>query len=100
MENAIGDFSPKLHAAYDACDLQQCALLPIELARHANGYIDATRPFSLAKDPAQAVGLDTVLHLSTMAIYVALVALLPMLPEKAAAGLEQLGVNVTVRTLG
>jgi methionyl-tRNA synthetase len=99
METAISTFAPKLHAAYANCELQQCALLPIELARHANGYIDATKPFSLAKDPAQAARLDTVLHLSAKATYMALVALLPMLPEKAAAGLAQLGVSLEGRTL-
>ena len=31
----------------------RCAMLPIELARATNGYIDATAPFTLAKDPAQ-----------------------------------------------
>lgn len=85
--------------AYAKLELQQCALLPIELARATNGYIDATAPFSLAKDPAKSSRLDTVLHLSAQAIYQALLALLPILPEKATAGLSQLGVNPTGRTL-
>jgi methionyl-tRNA synthetase len=85
--------------AYAKLELQQCALSPIELARATNGYIDATAPFSLAKDPAKAGRLDTVLNLSAQAIYHALVALLPILPEKAAAGLAQLGVDITGRTL-
>jgi methionyl-tRNA synthetase len=69
--------------------------MSVELARATNGYIDATEPFKLAKDPAKASRLDTVLHLSAQAIYRALVALLPVLPEKASAGLKQLGVDVT-----
>jgi methionyl-tRNA synthetase len=85
--------------AYDKLELQQCALLPIELARATNGYIDSTAPFSLAKDPALKARLDTVLNLSAQAIYRALVGLLPILPEKAAAGLAQLGVNVQGKTL-
>lgn len=85
--------------AYAKLELQQCALLPIELARAANGYIDSTAPFSLAKDPAKASRLDTVLNLSAQAIYRALVALLPILPEKAAAGLGQLGVGIGGRSL-
>ncbi len=99
LENAIGDLGPRLHGAYVACELQQCALLPIELARLANGYIEATKPFSLAKDPGQSSRLDTVLNLSAWAIYTALVGLLPMLPEKAAMGLAQLGVETRGRTL-
>src|SRR5687767_12827818 len=42
----------QLADAYAKMELQQACLLPVELARAANGYIDATRPFSLAKDPA------------------------------------------------
>lgn len=88
-----------LAAAYDACNLQQFAHLPIELARTTNGYIDATQPFKLAKDPAQASRLNTVLHISAQAIYAAFVGLIPVLPEKAVDGLKQLGVNIEGRTI-
>jgi len=86
--------------AYRANALQQATLLPVDLARAANGYIDATAPFKLAKDPAQSARLDTVLNLSTQAIYRTLVALLPVLPQKAAAGLQQIGIDVSNKTLG
>ncbi|HSU66757.1 MAG TPA: methionine--tRNA ligase [Tepidisphaeraceae bacterium] len=86
----MGEFEGKLTEAYRNLDLQQCALLPIELARATNGYIDATEPFKLAKDPAKSSRLDTVLNLSAQAIARALAGLLPMLPDKAAAGLRQL----------
>ena len=88
-----------LEEAYRRLELQQCALLPVELARATNGYIDATAPFKLAKDPAQSPRLDTVLNLAAQAVYRALVALLPVLPEKAAAGLRQMGVDIEGRTL-
>jgi methionyl-tRNA synthetase len=88
-----------LATAYGRLELQQCALLPVELARATNGYIDATAPWKLAKDPTQAQRLDTVLNLATQAIYTALVALLPILPEKATAGLAQLGVDPAGKTL-
>ena len=89
----------QLADAYAKLDLQQACLLPLDLARAANGYIDATRPFSLAKDPAQAGRLDSVLSLAAHATQRALVALLPVLPEKAAAGLRQLGIEVKGKTL-
>jgi len=54
---------------------QHWRALPVELARAANGYIDSTAPFKLAKDPAQAARLDTVLNLSTQAVYQALSAI-------------------------
>jgi methionyl-tRNA synthetase len=88
----------QLDEAYAKLDLQQACMLPLELARAANGYIDATRPFSLAKDPAQAGRLDTVLHLAGQATRAALAGLLPVAPEKASAGLSQLGVDVTGKT--
>src|SRR6185437_15610752 len=90
----------QLADAYGKFELQQCALLPIELARTTNGYIDATAPFKLAKDPTKASRLDTVLHVSTQAIYAALVGLLPILPEKAAAGLKQLSATIEGKTIG
>lgn len=89
----------QLADAYDRVALQQAATLPVELARATNGYIDATEPFKLAKDDAQAQRLDTVLNLACQCIYRTLVALLPVLPEKAAAGLAQLNVNIDGRTL-
>ncbi len=92
-------FPAALAQVYDNFELQQCALLPIELARAANGYIDTTAPFKLAKDPAQAGRLDTALNLATQAIYRALVGLLPILPLKAAEGLAQLGVHLEGKTL-
>ena len=79
--------------------LQQCALLPVEAGPGGQRYIDATAPFKLAKDPAKAARLDTVLNLIAQAIYRALVGLLPVLPEKAAAGLAQLGVDGRGKTL-
>ncbi len=94
--------SAQLADAYGKFELQQCALLPIELARTTNGYIDATQPFKLAKDPALSARLDTVLHVAAQAIYAALIALLPVLPDKAREGLKQLGFepqNQTIQNL-
>lgn len=96
---AQGDaLDEKLRAAYANCELQHAALLPVELARATNGFIDATQPFRLAKDPSQSHRLDAVLNLSAQSIYRTLVALLPIMPEKALAGLAQLGVNPDGRT--
>lgn len=93
------EFAGQLGKAYERIDLQQCAILPVELARAANGYIDTTAPFSLAKDPAKASRLDTVLGLSALAIHRALIGLLPILPVKAADGLRQLGIEVEGKSL-
>ncbi|MGA3068241.1 MAG: methionine--tRNA ligase [Tepidisphaeraceae bacterium] len=89
----------EIATAYERLELQQCALLPIELARAANGYIDATEPFKLAKDAAQSERLDTVLSVAATAIHHCFVALLPILPDRAAAGLAQLSVQAAGKTL-
>jgi methionyl-tRNA synthetase len=92
-------FGGDLAAAYENLELQRAALLPVELARAANTYIDQTAPFKLAKDPARSAELDKVLNLIAQACKKVLVGLLPILPEKAAAGLRQLGVAVEGKTL-
>lgn len=95
----IDKLGGELAGAYERCELQQAALLPLELARATNGYIDATAPFSLAKDPAKAGRLDTVLNLSAQAVYRALAGFLPILPHKAAEGLQQLGIALAGQRL-
>jgi methionyl-tRNA synthetase len=87
------DLPGVVRTAYENLALQQACVLPVELARAANGYIDATRPFSLKDDPNQQGRLDTILNLVAQATRAAFVALMPVLPEKAAAGLRQLGID-------
>ena len=93
------EFGRQLSQAYAKLELQHCALLPVELARATNGYIDATAPFFLAKDPAKSSRLDTVLNLSAQAIARALAGLLPVLPDKAKEGLGQLNITIEGKTL-
>ena len=101
IDTHLVEQTTKLHdflsQAYAKLELQQCALLPVDLARTINGYIDATEPFKL---PRESKRLDTVLNRSAQAIKNTLVGLLPVLPEKAAAGLGQLGIQVEGRHFG
>jgi methionyl-tRNA synthetase len=89
----------ELERAWLELRLQDAVTLPLELARTMNAYIDSTEPFKLAKDESQAARLDAVLSHATTALYRALVALLPVLPERATAGLRQLGVDPAGRRL-
>ncbi len=98
--DACAQFPAKLADAYERFALQDCAVLPLELARTVNGYIDSTKPFSLAKDPAAAGRLDTVLHGCAQAVYRAFVGIQPVLPEKAAAAMAQMNAVVAGRPLG
>ena len=88
----------EVRRAYDELRLQDVVTLPLELARTMNGYIEATEPFKLAKDEAQRSRLDAVLSHAAVAIYRALVALLPVMPQRAAAGLAQLNIDPAGRT--
>jgi methionyl-tRNA synthetase len=87
----IAHFPQQLADAYSRNALQEAATLPVELARAVNGYIDATAPFKLAKDPDQAARLDTVLHLCAQGISRAVLGILPILPHKSAEAVTQLG---------
>jgi methionyl-tRNA synthetase len=89
----------QIAAAYERIELQQCAELPVQLARLTNGYIDATEPFKLAKDASQATRLNTVLNVAAISIHRCLVGLLPILPQKAAEGLGQLKIDSAGKTL-
>jgi methionyl-tRNA synthetase len=97
--SAAAELPGRLAEAYGKIALQQCALLPIELVRVVDGYIEATAPFKLAKDPAQAVRLSTILNVLIRGMHAALVGLLPVMPTKAAAGLKQFGIDAEGRKM-
>lgn len=92
------DLAQKITSAWSDLRLHDAATLALDLVREMNGYIDRTEPFKLAKDESQAARLDAVLHQAAVAVYRALVALIPVLPEKAIAGLAQMNVSIEGRT--
>ena len=65
------------------------------LVTRANQYVDQTKPFSLAKDPAQAKRLDEVLYNLTETCRVLAVLLWPFLPGTAVKIYAQLGLTGT-----
>lgn len=72
----------------------QAALLSIwSLVSRANQYVDQTKPFSLAKDPAQAKRLDEVLYNLAETCRVLAVLLWPFIPQSATKIYTQLGLN-------
>jgi methionyl-tRNA synthetase len=86
-------------AAMDALDLQGGAAQIGELAARANRYVEETTPWTLAKAPARAAELDTVL--ANLARTVARLAgmALPFMPDKAAAVWQLLGAATPARAL-
>lgn len=62
------------------------------LVRETNRFIDAQKPWTLAKDPAAADQLQHTLRTSLEAIYAITQMIAPVMPTKAAEILAQLGV--------
>ncbi len=65
----------------------------MEAVRKANKYISETTPWELAKDPAQAGRLDTVLNTCVEALRCASILLEPVIPGKARELRKQLGIK-------
>ncbi len=62
-----------------------------KIVSHANAFVDSTKPFSLAKDPAQAARLDSVLyHLAEALVHVSIL-LDPIMPTAMASARQQIG---------
>jgi methionyl-tRNA synthetase len=86
---------------YNKLELQECVTWPVNIAREINAYIDERAPFKLAKstNPADRDELGRVLFACVQTIYRVLLALLPVLPEKAKDGLAQLNVDIKNKKL-
>ncbi|HET8984817.1 MAG TPA: methionine--tRNA ligase [Trueperaceae bacterium] len=65
----------------------------MESVRKANKYIAETKPWELAKDPASAERLDTVLNTLLEALRCASILLDPVIPSKAHEMRKQLGIR-------
>ena len=63
------------------------------LVTRANQYVDQTKPFNLAKDPAQAKRLDEVLYNLAETCRVLAVLFWPFLPGTATKIYSQLGLS-------
>ena len=70
-------------AAWDAVDLAGACEAALRLIKKVDGFIDATRPFQLAKDEAKAGEVATILYHCAEALRVASLLLWPVLPAKA-----------------
>ena len=67
------------------------------LAAKCNAYIETEAPWKLAKDPAQAERLDTVLYHLAEALRILAILIAPVLPDAARGMAQQLNVNAEPR---
>lgn len=88
---AAGQMVKEVDATFAECAFHKALISIWSVIGRANKYIDVTRPFSLAKDPAQKERLGTVLY--NLAELLRLVAVLvsPFMPETAEKMWEQIG---------
>ena len=70
--------------AIDELDLVAAANAPMALLRDVDAFINRTEPFKVAKDPARAGELASILAQCAEAVRIAGVMLEPFLPEKTA----------------
>jgi methionyl-tRNA synthetase len=78
-------------ALLEQSDLQGALQSIWQLVNRANQYVDQTKPFSLAKDPAQAQRLDEVLYNLAESCRVLAVLLWPFIPGTTTKIFAQLG---------
>lgn len=76
----------------DQFQLQSYLKEIVNLVTATNRYIEKTQPFKLAKDDSQQERLSQILSTCAEAVRIILLYLRPVMPEKAEAGLEMLGV--------
>jgi methionyl-tRNA synthetase len=77
--------------AYETCDYARAMRLIMELADRANVYIDAQKPWAVAKDPAATAKLQDICTVGLNLFQQIVVYLAPVLPKLA----EQAGALVT-----
>ena len=65
----------------------------LELASHANGFVEEQAPWSLAKDPDAAAELDATLHSLARALAVLATLLFPIMPGKMSELASRLGLD-------
>ncbi len=68
--------------AMEAFDLSTAIAAPLALIRKVDGYINATEPFKIAKDPARIGELQTILYECIEAVRIASLLLWPVMPGK------------------
>ena len=92
-QELAGDAAGAVRETLECLDrhgLQEALVSIWGLVNRANQYVDQTRPFTLAKDPAQAARLDEVLYNLVEVCRILAVLLCPFIPDTAAKIFAQL----------
>jgi methionyl-tRNA synthetase len=95
VTSAVGDY----RRAMDSLMLHDATAAAFSIVDAANLFIADTQPWALARDPAQADRLTTVLADAAEAVRLAAVLLLPVIPSSAAEILRRVGETRSVNDL-
>ena len=90
FRDAIDRHLTRYHVAFADHDLSGAAAAALDLIKLNDLYIDRTKPFQLAKDPANMPAVGVVLNHCLQLITTAGVMLQPFMPGKAGALLDAL----------
>ena len=72
-------------------ELRECFTAALQLSNRVDGYIHATEPFKLAKDPANLAQVGVILSHAAEALRIAAILLSPAMPEKMSELLRRFG---------
>ena len=93
LDDAIDEAYATARASMEAFKVHEAFGAAMELARAANGYVEESQPWTLARDPARADELDEVLGSLARALAALCALFQPVAPEKMAILAETLGLD-------
>ncbi|HCN90623.1 MAG TPA: methionine--tRNA ligase [Oxalobacteraceae bacterium] len=79
----LRNVAPEIHAMYDHREFGKALRAVMEQADHINAYVDANKPWELAKNPGKDAALQEVCSRLLEAFRVLTIYLKPVLPELA-----------------
>lgn len=87
----VRDGAERARDAMGRCAIDEALKAGLALSNAVDGYVNATEPFKVAKDPARKEELGTILYNCAEALRIAAVLVSPALSTGAAAILSRLG---------
>jgi methionyl-tRNA synthetase len=93
LDRQRADLVLRYRSVMDANLLHQGAQTAMELARAANGYVDAAAPWGVARDPARGEELDAILASLARCVATITSMLHPFMPTRTAELASRLGLE-------
>ncbi len=91
LRQTVAEALPLYLEKMNGWDIHEGIAAAWKIVTHANAFVDSTKPFSLAKDPAQAARLDSVLYHLAEALTHVSVLLNPIMPTAMVTARAQIG---------